>query len=322
MTPLLGSHGTGDLRVQDEDESGTDGAECVGTSPLEEGGGPLLGHDLPEAVHGAAVHPLLLGLLRLHLQAAADRVEGVAGVAGRDGRELRAAELGGGAEHVALVLLVGVVARQGVEQAEVDPAVRDDAHDRDAHAVVEAADAGPLDGLCEAVHQAAELLLADADVGGEAGPGVIQGVDDHETTGSRQTARGHVDGEKLEKFGVLVRLREHGLDGVLEGEVEGLRGEVADDVRHVAAPEGLDALLPRDAGEAVHDAGVAGHLPADDLRVGVLRLDEELHSLDGGRAGLGDGAGHAPGHEVDQEIRGHGGIFLLRNKKKRRIKEV
>lgn len=55
--------------------------------------------------------------------------------------------------------------------------------------------------------------------------------------------RGHVDGEELPEVGLGVGPGEHVLDGVLEGKVEGLRGEVPDDVGQVAAPEGSDALL-------------------------------------------------------------------------------
>ena len=47
---------------------------------------------------------------------------------------------------------------------------------------------------------------------------------------------------------------EHVLDGVLEGKVEGLCGEVSDDIRQVATPEGGEALLCRHAPEAVHNA--------------------------------------------------------------------
>mmetsp|Transcript_6758 Transcript_6758/g.18867 ORF Transcript_6758/g.18867 Transcript_6758/m.18867 type:complete len:312 (+) Transcript_6758:627-1562(+) len=298
---LFATEGGGDLGVQDEDESGTDGTEGVGSGTLEEGGGTLLLHDLGEAVGGALVDPLGLGLLGLHLETTADSVEGVRGVAGADGRGLGAGELGGGAEDVVLVLLVGVVAGEGVEEAEVDATVGDDTDDGDANAVVEAANAGGGDGLLEAVEEAVELL-ASSDVGGEAGTGVVEGVDDAEGAGAGETTGGHVDHEELGKLGVLVGLGEHGLDGVLEGEVEGLGGEVTDDVGEVTAPEGADALLGSDAGEAVNDAGVAGDLAGDDLGVGILGLDEELDALDGSGAGLGDGARDAAGHEVEEEI--------------------
>ena len=296
------AEGGGDLGVQDEDEGGTDGTEGVGPGTLEEGGGSLLLHDLGEAVGGALVDPLGLGLLGLHLETTADRVEGVGGVAGGDGRGLGAGELGGGAEDVVLGLLVGVVPGEGVEEAEVDAAVGDDADDGDADAVVEAADAGGGDGLLEAVEEAVELGLAGPDVGGEAGTGVVEGVDDAEGAGAGEAAGGHVDEEELGKLGVLVGLGEEGLDGVLEGEVEGLGGEVADDVGQVAAPEGADALLGGDAGEAVDDAGVAGDLAGDDLGVGILGLDEELDALDGSGAGLGDGARDTAGNKVQEEI--------------------
>ncbi len=49
--------------------------------------------------------------------------------------------------------------------------------------------------------------------------------------------RGHVDGEELPEVGARVVLGEHGLDGVLEGKIEGLRREVAQHVGQVAAPE-------------------------------------------------------------------------------------
>ena len=99
-----------------------------------------------------------------------------------------------------------------------------------------------------------------------------------------------VGGQLFVRLGVL---REGALDAILEGEVERLGGEVADDVGHVTAPEGAEALLRGDAGEAVDDAGVAGDLAGDDLGVGILGLDEELDALDGGGRGLGDGAGDA-----------------------------
>lgn len=302
MNLFLATEGGGDLGVQDEDEGGTDGTEGVGSGTLEEGGGTLLLHDLGEAVGGALVDPLGLGLLGLHLETTADGVEGVGGVAGGDGGGLGAGELGGGTEDAVLGLLVGVVAGEGVEEAEVDATVGDDTDDGDADTVVETADAGGGDGLLEAVEEAVELGLAGSDVGGETGTGVVKGVDDAEGTGTGKTAGGHVDGEELGELGVLVGLGEEGLDGVLEGEVEGLGGEVTDDVGQVATPEGADALLGGNAGEAVDDAGVTGDLAGDNLGVSILGLDEELDTLDGSSAGLGDGARDTAGKEVEKEI--------------------
>ena len=73
-------------------------------------------------------------------------------------------------------------------------------------------------------------------------------------------------------IGNFSHLGEKLLDVVLEGEVEGLGGEVTDAVGDVSAPEGTEALLRVHAGEAVADAGVAGDLPGDNLGVGILGL--------------------------------------------------
>ena len=66
--------------------------------------------------------------------------------------------------------------------------------------------------------------------------------------------------------------------------------EIADNVGQVAAPEGRDALLRGNTGEAVHDARVALDLAGADLGVRVLRLDDQLDALDGSRQGLSDSA--------------------------------
>ncbi|CAH0372515.1 unnamed protein product [Pelagomonas calceolata] len=295
-----------ELAVHDEHERRADRAQRVRAGAFEERADALLGGDLAEAVHGALVDPLLLGLLRLHLQAAAHRVEGVAGVRGAERRRLRARELGSDA-HEALVLLVGINAHERVVDAEVRAAERHDAHHRDAEAVVEAERAGgPRGRLREAVDEAVELGLARADVAGQARPRVVERVDDRQRAGAREAAAGDVHGEGLAEIRLGRVLGEEALDRVLEGEVEGLRREVAQHVDEVASPKRLDALLGRDAREAVHDARVARHLAGDDLGVGVLRLDDELDALDRRRARLGDGARDAARQEVGDEGAAHG----------------
>ena len=80
-----------------------------------------------------------------------------------------------------------------------------------------------------------------------------------------------------------------------------LGGEVADDVDGVATPEGGEALLRGDTGEAVDDAGVASDLARDNLRVGILGLDEQLHALNRGSRRLGDSASNTTGAEINEE---------------------
>ena len=307
---LLDSGSAGDLGVKHEDHGGSDGTESVGSGSLEESGGSLLLHDLGEAVGGSLVDPLLLGLLGLHLKAPTDGVEGVGSVSGGDGGGLGAEELGEGTHDTVVALLVRVVSGEGVEESEVDSTVRDDTDDGDSDSVVEGSDSSGGHGLLEAVGKAAELLLSGSDIGSETGTGVIEGVDDHEGSGSGKSSTGDVGHEELQELSVLVSLGELGLDGVLEGEVEGLGREVPDDVGGVSTPEGLNSLLSGDTGEAVDDASVPLDLSGDNLRVGILGLDEKLDTLNGSSAGLGDGSGDTASEEGDHEIR-HIWIFVL-----------
>lgn len=82
----------------------------------------LVPDDLLEAVGRSLVLPLGRGLLGLHLKPTADGVEGVRRVTRHDGRGLGDGELGSHAKH-ALVVLVGVLCRSGVVEAEVHTTV-------------------------------------------------------------------------------------------------------------------------------------------------------------------------------------------------------
>lgn len=87
---------------------------------------------------------------------------------------------------------------------------------------------------------------------------------------------------------------------VLEGEVQGLGGEVSEHVGEVSLPESSDSLLSDDSVSAVHDAGVSlgeGSV----LEHLVLVLESELDDLDGRGEGLGDCSGDSSHHEVDHE---------------------
>lgn len=296
-----------DLTVEHEHKGRADGTESVGTSTLEEGASALLGEDGVEAVHGASVLPLSLGLVGLHLETAADGIEGVGDVGGAEGGGLGTEELGHNTADGGL-LLVRVEAVEGVVHTEVGTTEGEDTNSRDTKAVVERENTtGALGGLDKAVNEAVELLLALTDIGGKAGTGVVKGVDKAEGTNTGKTTRGNVDHEELVEVLLGGVLGEDGLDGVLEGKVKGLGGEVTDDVHTVASPEGLEALLLEDTGEGVTDGGVTGHLTADDAGVGILGLDDELDTLDGSSASLGNGARDTAGQEVDNEV----GLLLL-----------
>ena len=65
------------------------------------------------------------------------------------------------------------------------------------------------------------------------GPGVVKGVDEEKRHSASSTTRGNVS----TKLGALARSlgdSEGGLDGVLEGKVEGLGGEVTKDIGKIS----------------------------------------------------------------------------------------
>lgn len=129
----------------------------------------------------------------------------------------------------------------------------------------------------------------------------------------------------------ILLVAEHRLEGVAEGEVQGLGWEVTDNVGSVTTPEGNETLIGHGAAEAVANAGVwtvettalehlilsstflvslscsplrkvlaalhagCGHKPflrRPPLCTTYLVLDEELDTLDGSGGGLGDGGGN------------------------------
>ena len=86
---------------------------------------------------------------------------------------------------------------------------------------------GALHRLHDAVAEAAELLLAGADVRCKAGTRVVQRVHDRQRARASEAARGELRSKKLPELCVFIVLGELLLDRVLEREVEGLSGKVA-----------------------------------------------------------------------------------------------
>mmetsp|Transcript_151931 Transcript_151931/g.368924 ORF Transcript_151931/g.368924 Transcript_151931/m.368924 type:complete len:338 (-) Transcript_151931:85-1098(-) len=288
--------------VEHEHQGAPDAADHICQEPLVQAlCHALLGSNLLEAVHGALVEVLLHGLLRLHLQAPAHGVEGVGGARTNGDCRLGSGKGCHGAQDT-LVLLPRVQAGDRVEGAELQPAVPHDANHRDPKTCVKCHDASwALGCAVHAVAQAGECLLARADVGGKPRPRVVQGVNNAETSRCSQAARDEVGAKELCELGLGVVLGEHLFEGVLEGQVEGLRGEVADAVGEVPVPEAPHALLLVNAHAAVNDALVPWHLAAADLGVGILGLHHELDALNGSSERLRNGPGDSAEREVDEE---------------------
>ena len=94
--------------------------------------------------------------------------------------------------------------------------------------------------------------------------GVVQRIHDRKTP-CCQTIRSHAHREEHVEILVRAVLREHELDRILEGQIEGKLPKIPYAIREVDSPEGRGALLAVSARGTLPDAGVARHLSASDL---------------------------------------------------------
>lgn len=250
-----------------------------------------------------------------HHHTTTDGVERVRSKTGRGGDDPSESERG---EDVALEGTDEDDGLDGVVETKVETTVDDDTNDGGNEATVETGNTVGSEGLLVDVNETVELTRAALGgrlvVVGKTGTGVVERVDEEEGRGTGGTTRGNVTSEPLP---VAVRLLEakEGLEVVLEGKVEGLGGEVTDDVGSVTTPEGGKTLLGVDTREAVSNAlvglGETALLDPKGQQIFrlweeknshlVLVLDEELDTLDGGSGSLGDGGGHTSHEEVGSE---------------------
>lgn len=280
--------------------SSSNTSEDVSASTLHEGHEAFVLDDLHTAVEGGFVVDTSS---RGHHHSTSDGIDGVGGEARDDGDGPSEEE--GDDEG-------GIRSKEdgldGIVKTEVKTSVDEDTDAGDGETSVETGNTVGSDGLLVDIDETVVLSLTVLALGvvGESGSGVVEGVDDGEGHGTSETTGGDVGGELDGVAGVLGG-GEESLDLSLEGEVEGLSGEVSEDVGKVSSPEGSDTFRSHGSSGAVNDTGVSSVKDAllDHL---ILVLDEELDSLDGGGGGLGDTSGNAREHELFEEVKllGHG----------------
>src|SRR3989338_7768574 len=186
-----------DAIVGDDDEGATNTTEELGDHALVHALGAFALEDLEETVDGALVDTLGDGLLGLEHHATTDGVEGVVeghdgGTGGGDGEER------GDTAEDSLVVGIGVHVLDLLEAAELTSTVDEGAEDGHGPAGVEAGDPLLADGGGDAVGDARELALADADVGGETGASKVKGVADGLGDGTNPTTNQQIGSELLQ----------------------------------------------------------------------------------------------------------------------------
>merc|ERR1712020_509570 len=173
--------------VETSQDTGTSHTtEDVGSGSLHQRHEALVLQDLREAVDGALVLDSAPGG---HHHPPPDGVDGIGHQPGSDGdspsQEEGESHSGISSEDQRL---------QGVVQAEVHATVDEDTDGRDSEASVESLDTIRLEGLGVDINETVELPLASLALGviGQPGPGVVQGVDEHQGEGSGKTSAGDV----------------------------------------------------------------------------------------------------------------------------------
>jgi len=268
-------------------------SQDVGSGSLHHGHEALVLQDLDSAVNGALV---LDTAARGHHHAPPDGVNGVGHEASSDGDSPAQQE---GEGHVGSVSQEEGL--ESVKQTEVHATVDEDTDSGDGESSVQSLDTVRLESLHIDIDEAVELPLAALALGviGQPGSGVVQRVDEHQRESPSESSAGDV-GAELQRLGSVLRGLEDGFDLIFEGKVQGLGGEVPQNVSKVSSPEGVDSLSLEDPHGTVNHA-IVGLVKTSLLDHLILVLDEELDSLDGSSSSLGDSSSNTSEHEILNE---------------------
>lgn len=218
-------------------------------------------------------------LARSHHHTTTDSVQGVRGDTGTSSNSPAEEERG---KEVTLERADENDRLQGVVHAKVQTTVDDDTKNGGHETTVETDHTIASQSLFVNVDETVELTgsagLGVLSIVGKTSTGVVEGVDEEQRGGTGSlvkcqrhrgeairvayTAGSQVAHHPLHVTIPLLLVREHGLVGVAEGKVEGLSGEVTDDVGGVTSPQRHEALVSNGTPEAVADAGEPTVQPA------------------------------------------------------------
>ena len=285
--------------VEDEHQCSSCSSQHIRPCSLEECRSPFISGNLGPAINSARVQHLVSS--RLHHHSSSHGIERIR----QDSCQRRDGLRNHPSSNNGRVLILSEDHRlRRIVQSKVGSTVDNNPLHRDKESLVDCKRTSTSHNLSENINKPRKLSLftLSGDISGEAGTGEIQRVDDQERGGSRGSSRSEIGAKELPELSLRVVLGEHGLEGVLEGEVERLRREVPHDVGEIAAPHGSEALLGDDPAEAVGDPSVLGNLAAHDSGVRILGLDQKLHALNRSNDRLGNSRGNATGQPVNSNL--------------------
>lgn len=187
--------------------------------------------------------------------------------------------------------IIGDEALPNIPEPEVQPPIKKDGRNRNPQAIIKPPNSiGSENGVHTVVEPSELGLTRFAHVDPHASPGQVQGVDEQGGARARHSPHNDAPFHKLIFLLHRVVLVEVSVEHVLEPEVQGRGGEVPDHVGRVSSPVGQQPFFQENALSAVEEAGVLFF----ELLVGVLGLEEELDSLQGGCYRFGNDPGDSP----------------------------
>jgi len=172
--------------------------------------------------------------------------------------------------------------------SEIASSVSNDTNNGDTETLIETLKTVSFVDLADTINETSELSVSTSstNIGSKSSSGKIEGIDEHQRSGTSSTTGGEVTHEELPEISLGVEGTEDGLIGVLEGEVKGLSGEISDDVSEITSPESRDTFFLGDSNEDIKDTLVL--LVSGDMGIGGLSLEKELNSFNGSNCSLGD----------------------------------
>jgi len=297
-----------ELIIDGQDTSSGHTTENVGTGTLEEGHNTFLLDDLGACIERALV---LDGLTGSHHHTTTNSVERV-GCNTSTGGDTPTEEEGGQE-----VVLEGSGQDDGLDRVvhtEVKTTVHNDTRHRGHETTIEAGNTVRGKGLPVDVDETVKLTLTTPlgglGVVGKTGTGIVKGIDEKEGSGTSSTTGGKVTRHPLGVAILILLVAEHLLELITEGKVQGLGGEVTDDIGRVTSPEGQDALVCGGPPKAIHNA-IVFPVKTASLEHLILILNEKLDTLDRGSSGLGDSSRNTTHEEIDHKGgHPHDGLLL------------
>jgi len=178
---------------------------------------------------------------------------------------------------------------EGVVETKVETSVNNDTNTRDNESSVETNETIRGEGLSVDINEAIELsgssFLGGLVIIGQSSSSIVKRIDEGKRTSTSSTTRCQVSCEPFPVAISLLVITEHSLELIFEGKVQGLSGEVSDDVGQVSSPEGNESFISDNSGEAIRNSLVRLS-ETTSLDHFILILDQEFDSFNGGSSSL------------------------------------